>query len=136
MEDTTIIAIDFDGTLADHRFPEIGEAVINAFEWLKKFQEAGARLILWTMRNDGREDGRNYLTEAVDFCRANGIEFWAVNENPDQKSWTQSPKAYAHIYIDDAAFGCPLRKGPKPDSRKVVDWNKVGPKVMKILKGE
>lgn len=127
-----IIAIDFDGTLVDHRFPDIGDEVAGAFEWLKRFQEAGAKLILWTMRSDSQECGP-VLTQAVEFCRSRGVEFWSVNGNPQQSSWTQSPKCYAHIYVDDAAFGCPLREFPRSGSRPVVDWELVGPPVLAML---
>jgi len=47
------ICIDFDGTIVDHRFPEIGPPVPGAVEWMLRFQEAGAKLILFTMRSDG-----------------------------------------------------------------------------------
>lgn len=140
---TKIIAIDFDGTICDHRFPDIGAPVPGAFEWMKRFQEAGALLMLWTMRSDmlapeqrspeGHSADRNHLTEAVEFCRANGVEFWGINENPQQRSWTGSPKQYAHIYIDDAAFGCPLREMPRVGSRPAVDWSIVGPAVLALL---
>ncbi len=126
-----IIAVDFDGTISDHQFPRIGEAVPGAFEWMKKFQEAGAKLILWTMRSDGRADGGGYLKDAVEFCRENGVEFWAHNTNPEQAGWTGSPKAYAHVYIDDAAFGCPLKENSS--GRPFVDWDVVGPKVLELL---
>lgn len=129
-----IIAIDFDGTIVDHQFPDIGPEVPGAFMWLREFQQAGAQLMLWTMRSDGREDGTNTLADAVNFCRANGVEFWGVNENPQQKGWTGSPKQYAHLYIDDAAFGCPMRDHPSATSRRpVVDWEKVGPEVLALL---
>lgn len=133
-----ILAIDFDGTLAEHEFPDIGREVPGAFDWLKKFQAAGAKLILWTMRSDGRTaDGSKengpVLTEAVEWCRERGVEFWGVNGNPGQSSWTQSPKAYAHLYIDDAAFGCPLVESKKAGNRPHVDWSKVGPAVMEML---
>lgn len=133
-----IIAIDFDGTIAEHEFPEIGAAVPGAFEWMKKWQEAGAKLILWTMRSDGRSaDGKKengpVLTDAVEFCRKNGIEFFGVNVNPGQASWTGSPKAYAHVYVDDAAYGCPLRHSGKFGSRPMVDWSKVGPQIHALL---
>lgn len=131
-----IIAVDFDGTLVEHRFPEIGAEVPGAFFWLQKFQAEGARLILWTMRSDliaearsdeGHLANRGYLGEAVAFCRSKGIEFWGINENPEQWPWTKSPKPYAHLYIDDASFGCPLLDmGP----RKCVDWSLVGPAVI------
>jgi len=124
-----IIAIDFDGTIVAHEFPEIGRAVPGAFEWIRKFKEAGAVLILWTMRSDGQEHGE-VLSDADAFCRENGVEFDYLNENPNQVSWTGSPKAYANIYIDDAAIGCPLRQNPKMGGRPFVDWSIVGPLVM------
>jgi hypothetical protein len=138
MSDTLIIAVDFDGTIVEHEFPEIGPVVPGAFEWLRRWQAAGARLILWTMRSDGRTpDGSRangpVLSEAVELCRANGVQFWGVNCNPDQAAWTKSPKAYAHIYVDDAALGCPLVAGSRPDSRPAVDWAKVGPAVLARL---
>ena len=102
-----IIAVDFDGTIVEHEFPKIGPAVPGAFEWMKKFQEAGAFLILWTMRSSGQLHG-DVLSEAVAYCREQGVEFWDWNTNPHQYTWTTSPKAYAHVYIDDAAIGCPL----------------------------
>jgi hypothetical protein len=120
------IAIDFDGTIAEHQYPLIGPPVPGAFEWMRRFQLAGAQLILWTMRS-GRQ-----LDEAVKFCRENDIEFYGVNTNPTQKRWTQSPKAYAHIYIDDAAYGCPLLVSPL--GRAYVDWSIVGPDVLERIK--
>lgn len=142
-----IIAIDFDGTIVDHRFPDIGTPVPGAIEWMKRFQSAGATLILWTMRSDmrGADDAvgpngvgpdHNYLEDAVAYCRDNGVEFWGVNGNREQSSWTDSPKAYAHLYIDDAAFGCPLRENPRMGGRPFVDWDVVGPAVMAMLERE
>lgn len=128
-----IIAVDFDGTIVDHVFPEIGDPVPGAVQWLKEFQAKGAKLILWTMRSDGREGGGNYLRDAVEYCRKNEIEFWGINENPQQKSWTGSPKAYANVYIDDAAFGCPLKHNPRMGGRPYVDWEALGPTIMQIL---
>ena len=124
-----ILAIDFDGTICEHRFPKIGKPAPRAFHWLKKFQEAEALLILLTMRSDGRPDG-NFLRDAVDFCRDNGVEFWQVNTNHEQDSWTSSRKVYAHAYIDDAAVGCPLIG---EWGARVVDWDTVGPLVMKMI---
>lgn len=129
------IAIDFDGTIAEHRFPEIGAEVPGAFEWMKKFQQAGAKLILWTMRSDGAPRDRDVLTEAVLFCEQKGIVFFGVNENETQHHWTTSPKCYAHIYIDDAALGCPLLPSARPGARPFVDWSIVGPMVMRLLDG-
>ena len=127
-----MICVDFDGTIVGHRFPQIGKPAPGAFKWLKKLQEAGARLILWTMRDDDRDGDGLYLKEAVDFCRANGVEFWALNANPEQFSWSNSKKCYANIYIDDAAFGCPLIPDSEQD-RLMVDWSIVGPAVLKMI---
>lgn len=125
------ICIDFDGTIVDHRFPEIGPPVPGALEWISKFQAAGARLILFTMRSDGGRNG-DVLTEAVSYLQDNGIQLYGINANPTQVHWTSSPKAYGQLYIDDAAFGCPLIE-LEGFQRPCVDWNVVGPGVMKML---
>lgn len=127
-----ILAIDFDGTIAEHRFPQIGVPVPGAFEWMKKFQEAGALLILLTMRSDRGDSGGNYLADAIEFCRKHGVEFWAHNTNPEQETWTGSRKVYAHAYVDDAAVGCPLKPTSKGDGL-MVDWEEVGPIVMNMI---
>jgi len=69
------IAVDFDGTIVEHRYPAIGKPILFAFETLKKLEEQRHQLILWTYRS-GKE-----LDQAVAFCRKNGIEFYAVNKN-------------------------------------------------------
>lgn len=122
----TIIAIDFDGTIVDHRYPLIGEPAPGAFHWMKRFQEMGALLILYTMRSDNRKDGSTPLCEASRFCNHNGVHFWATNFNPEQHTWTESPKIYAHRYIDDAAIGVPLCT-PEGFHGPVIDWGLVGP---------
>lgn len=128
-----LIAIDFDGTIVDHLYPDVGDPVPGAIEWIKKFQEVGAKIILYTMRSDGGSDG-DVLSDAVKFCEDNEIELYGVNKNPTQSSWTKSPKVYAHVYIDDAAFGCPLKDSLRSGGRPYVDWDEVGPKVMEMIK--
>ncbi|HKJ65905.1 MAG TPA: hypothetical protein VJ969_10905, partial [Desulfopila sp.] len=61
-----------------------------------------------------------------------GIELYGVNENPLQKSWTDSPKVHGNVYIDDSAFGCPLIF-PKGFHRPCVDWEAVGPELERML---
>lgn len=96
-----IIAVDFDGTIVDHEYPEIGKPKLFAFETLKALQEQGVQLILWTYRA-GKE-----LEEAVDYCKKNGIEFYAVNKNYPEEIFddTISRKIYADVYIDDKNVG-------------------------------
>lgn len=95
------IAVDFDGTIVEHQYPEIGKEKLFAFRTLKELEKKGARLILWTFRT-GKE-----LDEAVEFCRKNGIEFYAVNKNyPEEiQDDTISRKIDADIYIDDKNIG-------------------------------
>ena len=124
------ICVDFDGTCVTHEFPKVGKD-IGAVPVLKCLVAAGHRLILWTMRSDSEiveSDSEeihavagNYLTDAVNWFKENEIPLFGVNENPEQKSWTSSPKAYGHFYIDDAAIGCPLITEDK-GSRPYVDW--------------
>lgn len=120
------VAIDFDGTIVRHIFPEIGESVPGAFEWMKAFQQVGANLILYTMRSD------DLLDQAVAFCVKNGVIFDGININPTQRSWTSSPKVYASIYIDDNTFGCPMVQ--PEDGRPYVDWSIVGPSVLEMVR--
>lgn len=129
------ICVDFDGTIVDHAFPLIGKPVPGAIEWMKRFTALGGKIILFTMRSDGQlQSGemRHVLTEAVDYLKENGVELFGVNRNPTQDKWTSSPKAYGQIYIDDAAYGCPL-VSVDGFSRPCVDWSLVGPEIELML---
>lgn len=114
-----IIAVDFDGTIVTHMYPAIGNEVPNAIRVLTRLQEQGTLLILWTMRSGIQ------LQEAVDYCASKGITFWGINRNPTQHEWTDSPKAYALIYIDDAAAGCPLLADKSGSERPMVNWREI-----------
>ena len=91
------IAVDFDGTIVEHAYPAIGKEKLFAFDTLRELQKQNHQLILWTSRV-GRE-----LDEAIDFCRARGIEFYAVNKNYPEEVYNESisRKIVADIYIDD-----------------------------------
>lgn len=95
------IAVDFDGTIVEHEYPAIGKEKLFAFQTLKELEKLGARLILWTFRA-GKE-----LDEAVEYCRKNGIEFYAVNKNYPEEIFdgSVSRKIDADIYIDDRNIG-------------------------------
>ena len=96
-----IIAIDFDGTIVEDNYPKIGSEQLFAFSTMKKLEEQGHRLILWTVRTSDK------LDEAVAFCKKNGIEFYAVNKNyPEEILDTKTArKIYADIFIDDRKVG-------------------------------
>ncbi|MBP8960334.1 MAG: hypothetical protein KBG40_07915 [Bacteroidales bacterium] len=95
------IAVDFDGTIVEHAYPAIGKEKLFAFSTLKELEKRGVKLILWTFRT-GRE-----LDEAVEFCKQNGIEFYAVNKNYPEEVLDEnvSRKIDVDIYIDDKNLG-------------------------------
>ena len=99
--DGKVIAVDFDGTIAEHAFPAIGKEMLFAFSTLKALQDKGHKLVLWTFR-----DG-DLLEEAVDYCKQNGIEFYAVNKSYPEEQYTHSisRKIHADIFIDDRNVG-------------------------------
>lgn len=128
------ICVDFDGTVVDHCYPEIGAEAPGAIDWLRRLQDQGARLILFTMRSD-TSFGGPMLSDAVNFLESRGIKLFGINTNPNQLSWTESPKAYGDVYVDDAAFGCPLIR-PEGFRRPCVDWETVGPALLeRLLRG-
>lgn len=112
-----VIAIDFDGTCVTHDYPYMGSD-IGAVPVLKELADAGYRLVLHTMRSGKLEK------EAVQWFKKNDISLFGINSNPEQKSWTASPKVYADLYIDDAALGVPLTTS-QTSVRPYVDWVKV-----------
>lgn len=119
-----IIAVDFDGTCVTHEYPNVGKD-IGSIPVLKKLVEKGHQLILWTMRSDNREDGSNPLSDAVNWFREHEIPLYGIQKNPTQDAWTQSPKCYAQLYIDDAALGCPLKNDITLSNRPFVNWQVV-----------
>lgn len=97
-----VIAVDFDGTIVEHKYPEIGKELPFAIETLKKLQHERHRIILWSVR-----EGK-LLQEAVDFCRERGLEFYAVNSDYPEETTEDSRysrKLKADIFIDDRNLG-------------------------------
>ena len=94
-----IIAVDFDGTIVEHRYPDIGREKPFAIETLKKLTEEQHRLILWTVRKG------KLLQEAVDFCRTRGLDFYAVNRNFPEENEPEERKLRADLWIDDRNLG-------------------------------
>ncbi|MCG8474966.1 MAG: hydrolase [Cytophagales bacterium] len=95
------IAIDFDGTIVEDRYPKIGRAMPFAFETMKALQQEGHDLVLWTYRSG------ESLAEALAFCEAQGIVFYAVNESyPNERlEKGESRKINADVFIDDRNVG-------------------------------
>ena len=110
------IAIDFDGTVVAHEYPNVGKD-IGAVPVLRKIIESGNNIILYTMRSG------KHLQDAIDWYAEKGIPLYGVQFHPTQKTWTDSNKCYAQLYIDDAALGCPLVIGAH--SRPYVYWAEV-----------
>ncbi|MGE0567884.1 MAG: BT0820 family HAD-type phosphatase [Bacteroidia bacterium] len=100
-ENSKVIAVDFDGTIVEHAYPKIGKEMLFAFATLKALQKKGHKLILWTFRHGV------YLDEAVEYCKANGVEFYAVNKNFPEETWDENVarKLNADIFIDDRNVG-------------------------------
>lgn len=110
-----IIAVDFDGTIVEHNYPDIGQEIPFATTTLKMLTKERHRLILWTVRK-GKE-----LDEAVEWCRQRGVEFYAVNKNyPEEKVDNESGycKIDAELFIDDRNLG------------GIPDWGKIYDMVM------
>ena len=120
---TKVIAVDFDGTLCENKWPKIGRPNFKVINYLKKEKKKGAKVILWTCRMDER------LENAVKWCKAYNLEFDAINENlPEiiKEFGGDSRKVFANEYIDDKAsvrFRLPFRKERRPKT-KIIGGNK------------
>lgn len=93
-----IYSVDFDGTLCENKFPDIGSPNIKLIEFLKLEQSNGHEIILNTMRQG------NLLMNAVVWCLKYGLIFDAVNDNLTRMKefYHNNPrKIFANVYIDD-----------------------------------
>ena len=95
-----IIAVDFDGTLCEHKYPDIGKPNEELISLLINIQKAGTRIILWTCRSG------EYLKRALAWCGRQGLLIDAANEDIESVKNSdfgreKSCKVYADIYIDD-----------------------------------
>lgn len=96
------IAIDFDGTIVEHCYPHIGKEIPFAIDTLKLLQRDRHRLILWTVREGV------LLDAAVEWCKARGVEFYAINRDYPEENKTHegfSRKIKADLFIDDRNLG-------------------------------
>ena len=97
------IAVDFDGTIVEHRYPEIGEELPFATDTLKMLIRDHHRLILWSVR-----EGK-LLDDAVNWCKERGVEFYAVNRDYPEETTDNnqhfSRKLKVDLWIDDRNIG-------------------------------
>lgn len=99
-----VIAVDFDGTIVEHRYPEIGEERPFATEIIKKLIADRHKIILWTVREG------ELLEEAINWCKERGVTFYAVNSDSSEmfnevKDKNFSCKLNADFFIDDKNIG-------------------------------
>ena len=98
-----IIAVDFDGTIVEHRYPKIGEEIPFAVETLKMLVQDRHKLILWSVREG------ELLEEAVNWCKERGLEFYAVNRDYPEETVDNNPhfsrKLKVDLFIDDRNLG-------------------------------
>lgn len=120
------IAVDFDGTIVEHRYPEIGNEIPFAIETLKMLIRDHHKLILWTVREGA------LLEEAVEWCRERGVEFYAVNRDyPEEEKDNNnhfSRKLKVDMWIDDRNVG------GLPDWGQIYEIIRTGKSYRKILK--
>lgn len=97
------IAVDFDGTIVEHRYPEIGNEIPFATDTLKMLIKDHHRLILWSVREG------QLLDDAVNWCRERGVEFYAVNRDYPEETTDNnqhfSRKLKVDLWIDDRNLG-------------------------------
>lgn len=114
--DYTIYAVDFDGTLCENAWPGIGEPNHLLIRSLISLRLRGDKLILWTCRTGDK------LNEAIEWCKTQGLEFDAINENLPEIIAAfdgESRKIFANVYIDDLAVN-PTYNPPKKRSKRDV----------------
>ena len=97
------IAVDFDGTIVEHRYPKIGQEIPFAIDTLKMLIKDHHKLILWSVR-----EGK-LLDDAVNWCRERGVEFYAVNRDYPEETMENnqhfSRKLKVDMWIDDRNVG-------------------------------
>ena len=98
-----VIAVDFDGTIVEHKYPAIGQEIPFATETLKMLIQERHKLILWSVREG------ELLDEAVKWCKERGVEFYAVNRDYPEETREGnnhfSRKLKADLFIDDRNLG-------------------------------
>lgn len=107
---TPIIAIDFDGTVVQHEFPNIGELMPGAKRVINKWHDMGYHILIWTCRNNYEPDHPEWdqapIGAVAKFCNEQGLQITGINQQqPGLGFYLESRKIFANIYIDDRNLG-------------------------------
>lgn len=112
------LGLDVDGSFFLDAYPSLGEPAPDAVRVCKRCNEEDVLICVFTMRDNEK------LDEAVEAIEGEGVELYGINENPDQHTWTTSPKVHYDLLVDDKAAGCPLVH-PEDGGKPYVDWNAI-----------
>ena len=93
-----LFGVDFDGTVVEHKFPEIGEELPDAIRTMIDLQAAGHQIIIWTCRC-GYE-----ISTMLKWLNDREFRPDAVNTNLRHTPGFAVPKIYVDIYFDDRSF--------------------------------
>lgn len=100
-----VLAVDFDGTLAELGYPALGDPKPNASKVMKRLVEEGAHIIIWTCRQGIDVD------KIRDWCILHDVPYHQINEHHPRLLeiyQNDTRKVCADIYIDDRClFGLP-----------------------------
>lgn len=91
-------AFDFDGTIVENEFPEIGEIIPGQEDRINRlWADLSNIIIIWTCRSG------DYENQMRAFLLKNEIPFDFINENPMFEMGSR--KIFAHTYYDDRNEG-------------------------------
>ncbi len=96
-----ILCVDFDGTIVEHEYPDMGELKEGAKEYINKLYDEGYYIIIWTCR-------AGYpLVDMINFLDDKGVKYHKINENApfEMIGFKPSPKVFCNIHIDDTNLG-------------------------------
>lgn len=120
IDEALIIGIDFDDTIAYSEEDNIPKRLLpNAKEVINWLHKQGCTIIIWTCRP------LKDLPIIVNFLMKNKIHYDKINEQSDSVTFTDSPKIFCNLYVDDRSF--------ENYREKEINWLEIKEKIRKIL---
>jgi hypothetical protein len=118
------IYLDFDGTVVEHYFPEIGVVNPHAIKVIARLQAAGHEIVLNTYRAD---IDVQHVHEALGFIHSfeeiqQPIEKFLPKKLDPRSFDLDVAKESNQLYIDDIATGIPMRRNIVLEHGMMVDW--------------